>query len=111
MDNQKTKPSLKDESNKQKIDKKVEDEKEVKKETRNAINIKPKEENIKREVVIHYRKPSVFSCILLILIGGLIATIIFLVIYFFKINNYDVKIYSDLIDSNIEMLVEENGGE
>lgn len=108
MDNQKPKTSLKDESNKQEVDKSVE---EVKNKTRSASNIKTKEENIKREVVIHYRKPSVFSSILLILIGILIATIVFLIIYFFKINNNDVKIYSDLINSNIDLSVDNSGGE
>lgn len=101
MDNEDQKTNLPDESKKQELDKNVTKEENV---ARSASNIKPKQiKDEKREVVVHYRKPSVFSCILLILIGVLIATIVFLVIYFFKLNNNDVYIYDDLIDSTIDV--------
>ena len=57
----------------------------------------PKEEKIKyvekkdknkrkgdREIVVEYRKPSIFTSILLILIGALIATIVLLSFYIYK---------------------------
>ena len=101
MDNEDQKTNLPDESKKQELDKNVTKEENV---ARSASNIKPKQiKDEKREVVVHYRKPSVFSCILLILIGILIATIVFLIIYFFKLNNNDVHIYDDLIDSTIDV--------
>ncbi len=102
MDNESQKTNPKDEIDKNETNKKIENINEEENTTKTVSNIKPKED-IKKEVVVNYRKPSIFSCILLILIGVLIATIIFLVIYFFKINNDDVKIYSDLIDSTINI--------
>ncbi|MGN1012836.1 MAG: hypothetical protein ACI4ON_03290 [Clostridia bacterium] len=47
-----------------------------------------------REIVVEYRKPSIFTSVLLILIGCMIATIVLLLVYIFKVNK-EVVIYEE----------------
>ncbi len=57
-----------------------------------------------RDVYIQYRKPSVFSSVLLILIGALLATIAFLIIYVFIIDKgEEVDIYKET-ENEIEVV-------
>ena len=79
--------------------------KTIKKTIEKTEKVKEKDKNQKRSgdrIVVQYRKPSIFSSILLILIGALIAVIICMVLYIWKIKpSHDVDIYKDNT-SNVE---------
>ena len=79
--------------------------KTIKKTIEKTEKVKGKDKNQKRSgdrIVVQYRKPSIFSSVLLVLIGALIAVIICMVLYIWKIKpSHDVDIYKDNT-SNVE---------
>ena len=79
----------------------IEKNKEVNKTVNKVTYEKIKEKKGKKNkrkgdsgVYVEYRKPSIFTSILLILIGALMATIALLLVYVFKIKN-DVVVYEE----------------
>lgn len=77
--------------------------KEITKKQEKVKYVEKKDKNKRkgdREIVVEYRKPSIFTSILLILIGALIATIILLSIYIVK-ENKKVEVY-DEPQNNVE---------
>lgn len=72
----------------------------IKKETEKVKYVDKKEDKDKerrgrdREIVVQYRKPSLVSSILLILIGIMIATIVLLLLYIFK-GQKEVVVYEE----------------
>lgn len=78
----------------------VNNTKEVRKtkEVKEKVKYVDKKDNNKRNgdknIVVQYRKPSIFSSLLLILIGVMLATIVFLVLYIFK-ENKPVDVYKE----------------
>ena len=77
--------------------------KEVTKKEEKIKYVEKKDKNKRkgdREIVVEYRKPSIFTSILLILIGALIATIVLLSFYIYK-ENKKVDVY-DEPQNNVE---------
>lgn len=102
-------PEIKEEINvEENIEKNVKENVENKKVVNKVENVerKAKEESKKEKsgdkIYVQYRKPSLFSGLLLIIIGALIATIAFLVWYLFN-----TKENAKIKDNGIENLYEE----
>ena len=61
--------------------------KEIKNTSKEVKYVEKKDKKTRKgdkEIVVEYRKPSIFTSVLLILIGCMIATIVWLLIYLFK---------------------------
>lgn len=73
--------------------------KTIKKTIEKTEKVKEKDKNQKRSgdrIVVQYRKPSIFSSVLLVLIGALIAVIICMVLYIWKIKpSQNVDVYKE----------------
>ena len=71
--------------------------KEIKNTSKEVKYVEKKDKKTRKgdkEIVVEYRKPSIFTSVLLILIGCMIATIVWLLIYIFKVNK-EVVIYEE----------------
>lgn len=71
--------------------------KEIKNTSKEVKYVEKKDKKTRKgdkEIVVEYRKPSIFTSVLLILIGCMIATIVWLLVYIFKVNK-EVVIYEE----------------